>query len=207
MRSPSAAAVLVVSLVAGVGAAKPKFTSTWKAPAAEALAYAGRKVVGLIVSPDMNLRMSAEEALAQQLTAKGVQGVAAYRLIPQEEIRDPERVKGWFERAGAAGVVIMRLVDLSKDTQPSVVVWSSGSYYDSLWTYYPYVWGATINISPARTDVKIVVETLLFDIERSRLLWAGTSETTNPEGAQTLVKELVDGAAEQMRKDGLIRRK
>jgi hypothetical protein len=206
MRPLSAAAVLAVAVVAVVDA-KPKFTSTWKSPAAEAMGYAGKKVVGLIVSPDMSLRMSAEEALAQQLTAKGVQGVAAYRLIPQEEIRDPERVKGWFQRAGAAGVVIMRLVDLSKDTQPSAVVWSSGSYYDSLWSYYPYVWGATINISPARTEVKVVVETLLFDIERSRLLWAGTSESTNPEGAQTLVKELVDGAAEQMKKDGLIRRK
>src|SRR5262245_33058912 len=75
MRSLSAAAVLVISLAAVAGAAKPKFTSTWKSPAAQALAYAGKKVVGLIISPDMSLRMSAEEALAQQLTAKGVQGV------------------------------------------------------------------------------------------------------------------------------------
>lgn len=37
---------------------KAKFTSTWKAPGAPAVAYAGKKVVGLIVSDDLSLRMS-----------------------------------------------------------------------------------------------------------------------------------------------------
>jgi len=187
--------------------AKPKFTSTWKSPSAQAVQYSGKKVIGLVISDDLSLRMSAEEALARQLIARGVQGVAAYRLIPREEIRDPERVKGWFERAGASGVVIMRLLDLSKETTPSAVLWQSGTYYNSLWSYYPYAWGASFAIVPGRTDIKVVVETLLFDVAAGRLLWAGTSESTNPEGAQTLVGDIVDAAADQMKKEGLIKRK
>jgi hypothetical protein len=202
----AAVSSMVLLALSVAGAAKPTFTHTWKAPGAAGVGYAGKKVVGLVVSDDMSLRTSAEEALAHELTTKGVQGVAAYRVIPREEIRDANAAKGWFERAGAAAVVLMRLVDLTKETMPSVMVWQSGTYYGSLWSYYPYAWGASFDITPARTDVKVVVETLVFDVAGSKLLWAGTSETTNPENAQTLVKSLVNGAADQMKKDGLMRK-
>jgi len=200
------ATVFVFALTAWpASAVAQSFTATWKTPEAAAVSFAGKKVIGLIVSPDMNLRMSAEEALARELTAKGVQGVAAYKVIPAEEIRDKDRVKAWFERTGAAGVVIMRPVNVSVEEKPSRVMWQSGYQYGTLWNYYPYAWGASIEISPARTNVTIVVETLVFDIAGDRMLWAGTSETTNPKEAQAFVGKLVDAAANEMRKDGLIR--
>ena len=186
---------------------KAKFTSTWKAPGAAAMSYAGKKVVGLVVSDDLSLRMSAEEALARELTARGVEGVAAYRVIPGEEIRNPENAKRWFDKVGAAGVVIMRVVDLSKEKIPSAMVWAGASYYGSLWDYYPYAWGSAIAIGPGRTEIKVLVETLIFDIAGNKLVWAGTSETVNPKDAQATVKGIVTSAAEQMKKDGLIRKK
>jgi hypothetical protein len=203
------AAILWISWVAffvGVGA-KPKFTATWKAPGVEGVAFAGKKVVGLIVSDDLSLSMSAEEALARELTAKGAQGVAAYRLIPREEIRNKDSARRWLEQSGAAGVVIMRLVNLSKETTPSAFVWQSASYYNSLWAYYPYAWGSTFDIGASRTDIKVVVEMMVFDIAGNRLLWAGTSESVNPGDAQALVTAIADSAADQMRKDGLINRR
>jgi hypothetical protein len=199
---------IVCLALSSAAAAKAKFTSTWKSPDAGNVAYAGKKVVGLIVSNDMSLRMSAEEALSRELTSKGVQGLAAYKVIPREEVRDKDTVKAWFERAGAAGVVVLRLVDLSKETSPSVVAWQSMPYYGSFGAYYPYAWGATIDLTPAsaRTDITVVVETLIFDVSGDKLLWAGTSESSNPKGAQALIKDIVDAAVEHMKKDGLIRK-
>ena len=187
-------------------AAGQTFTATWKNPAAGETSYAGKKVVGLIVSDDMPLRQSTEEELARQLTARGVRGIPAYQAIPKEEVRDKDKAKAWFERTKTDGVVMMRLVDLTKETRPTVVAWQSAPYYGSLWGYYPYAWGAVIDLSPNKTTVNVVVETLVFDVAGNRLLWAGTSETTNPKGAQELVQKLVKAAAEQMRKDGLIRK-
>jgi len=199
------AIVLAATLAAApLAGAQAKFKSTWKAPGVTGLTARGQKIIGLVISEDMSLRMSTEEALARALTARGVQGVAAYRTIPAEEIRDKDRARGWFERTGATGVVIMRLVDIASEKEPSVVVWESGTQYTSLWNYYPYAWGATFNLGPARTNVFIAVETLAFDVANARLLWAGTSESVNPAGAQALVANLVDAAAAQMRKDGLI---
>src|SRR5436190_14978473 len=117
------ASLAIALTMLAVVEAKAKFLSTWKAPAAANMSYAGKKVVGLVVSNDLALRMSTEEALARELTGKGLQGVAAYRVIPGEEVQIPERAKAWFEQNGTAGVVVMRLVDISKEQTPSVMVW------------------------------------------------------------------------------------
>jgi len=193
--------------VAVATAAKATFTSTWKAPGAERIGYAGKKVVGLIVSEDQSVRMSGEEELARELTARGAQGMAAYRVIPREEIHDPDKAKAWFERMGVAGVVIMRLVDLSKEKIPSVVVWSSGAYYGSLWSYYPYAWTSAVALGPGRTEVRVAIETLVFDVTSNHLVWAGTSESENPGDVQALVKGIVKSASDRIKKDGLMRRK
>jgi hypothetical protein len=198
------ASFLLVSFSSAVAA--QTFTATWKNPAAGNVTYAGRKVVGLIVSNDMPLRQSTEEALARELTAKGVRGIPAYQMIPKEEIRDKDRAKAWFERTDTAGVVLMRLVDMSKETRPTVVAWESAPYYGSLWGYYPYAWGVTFDLTPNKTKVTVAVETLVFDVKSNKLLWAGTSNTSDAKDAQDLVKKLVNAAAEQMRKDGLISR-
>lgn len=189
------------------GAAKAKFKSTWKAPGVTGLNYGGRKIVGLIVSDDMPLRISTEEALASALTARGAEGVAAYRLIPKEEIRDRDNVRRWFTQSNTAAVVMMRLVDLSKERIPTEVLWTGGGYYGSLWNYYPYAWGSTYSIIPGRVDTRVVVETMVFDVNGDHPLWAGTSESVNPKDARQVVTDIVESAADRMRKDGLIRGK
>ena len=199
------ASLIVLASASWVAAANVKFLSTWKAPDANNLTFAGRKVVCLVMSGDDALRMSAEEALARELTARGVEGVSAYRLIPREEIRDRDRAKGWFERSGAAGVIVMRLVDVARETTPPSVMWGT-PMYGSLWSYYPYGWGSTYVFVPGHDDLKIVVETLAFDIAGDRLLWAGTSQTTNPKNVQAFMKDLVKACADQMRKQGLTRK-
>jgi hypothetical protein len=194
-------AALAVALTA-----KPVFTSTWKSPDAKAGSYAGKKVVGLVVSEDIDLRMSTEEALARAVTERGADGIAAYRLIPKEEIHSPESARNWFQRAGAAGVVVMRLVDLRRESSPTTTVWTTSTYYGSFWNYYPYAWTSVVELGPVRTDTTYVVETLLFDVPEAKLLWAGTSESTNPKDAQALVRDIVTVAADQMKKDGLIKK-
>src|SRR5262245_54377611 len=99
-RRLSTLAVLTLSacVAASIGLGAVKFTSTWAAPDAAGASFKGLKVVALVISDDTSLRMSGEEALTRELTARGMQGIAAYRLIPSEELKDPERAKNWFER-------------------------------------------------------------------------------------------------------------
>jgi hypothetical protein len=143
--------------------------------------------------------MSAEEALGRELSARGMQAVAAYRTIPTEELKNVDRAKAWLQREATAGVVTLRPVSQTKEQRPNAVVWTSSSYA-TLWEYYPYSWGAVYAIGPTRTDTTIVVESLIFDVSTGKLVWGGVSESVNPKTLQALVADIVKEAAEKIDK-------
>ncbi len=201
------AVVASVALSTAIGAAGPKFTSTWKAPEAAGVSFAGKKVAALIMTDDDGLRVSGEEALVRELAAIGLtQGVASYKIVPREELRDPEKAKGWYERSGVDGVVSMRLVkaDTRKTWTPSM--WTT-PYYNSLWGYYGYGWNSLYTYDPGHTQIDqvAIVETLVFSVPLNKLLWAAVSESTNPKDANRVIKDLVNQTVKEMTKQGLIR--
>ena len=179
--------------------ADAKFTSTWGAPEARGTSFKGRKVAALVVSEDLPLRMSGEEALARELSARGIEGAAAYRQIPSPELKNPDAARRWFERDGIAGVVALRPVSQDKVKRYTADVWST-PYYSSFWGFYPYSWSTTYVIGGEATDTVIVVESLIYDVASGRLLWAGVSESTNPKTLQKLVADIVKEAAKKIEK-------
>jgi hypothetical protein len=189
--------------------ASTRFNSTWKAPDAQPLNFAGQKVAALVISSEAS-RLEAEGALARELTARGVQGIPAFNLIPPTESRDKEKAKALFTAAGIAGVVAMRVVGKEQQisSSPGMGYWGA-PYYASFWGggYYGYGWGAVYDPGYLRTDTIVSVETLVYDMRTDKLVWAGRSETTNPSAVTSLIKELVAGAANEMKKQGLIRSK
>jgi len=194
--------VLILAIVTGAAVHAVTFKSIWKSPEAGTIGFAGKKVAALVISKDEALRISAEEALARQLEAIGVQGVAAYRMIPREEMQDKDKAKAWFEKIGVEGVVAMRLVSADTVKSYSPAMWSSG-YYTSLWGYYGYTWGAVWDPGYLREDRVVTVETLVFSVPRDQLLWAALSETTNPKSMDAFMKDLVTKAVKEMTKAGL----
>ena len=198
-RSMRAWSALAVIVAAGASIAAVKFTSTWVAPDAGAVSFKGQKVVALVMSDDMSLRMSAEEALARELSARGMQGVAAYRVIPREELKDPDRARGWFDREAVAGVVALRPVSHDRVKRYGPEIWT-GPSYATLWGFYPYGWTTVYVAGSNRTDTIIVVESLIYKVSTGKLVWGGVSEATNPQSLQTLVADIVKEAAEKIRK-------
>lgn len=188
---------LAVASVAVHGAVE--FTSTYAAPDAGTVSFKGQKVAALVMSDSFNLRQSAEEALARELTARGMSGIAAYKAIPKEELRDVDRAKAWFERVSVAGVVVLRPVSRETVTRPTVEVWTSASY-SSLWGYYPYGWASTSSGIGTTKDTYVVVEALIFQVSTGGLVWGGVSEATNPNNLQKLVGEIVKEAANKIRR-------
>ena len=201
------AAVAICVMAAGVLLAGPKFTSTWKAPEASTTSFAGRKIAALVISDDQGLRVSGEEALVRELAAIGLpDAVASYRIVPQEELRDADRARPWYERAGVDGVVSMRLVKAETHKSPTSAVWTSPTY-SSLWGYYGYGWQSVYVFDPggARSEHLAVIETLVFSLPQNKLLWAGVTETTNPKDAPRAIHDVVETTVKEMRAQGLLR--
>jgi hypothetical protein len=177
------------------------FRSTWKAEDVQKLDMAGKKVVAVLISHDDSLRMSVEEAMARELTARGPVGVAGYRTIPAELLQDPAKARAWFERTGAAGVVVLRVLSVDKETVASAVVWST-MYYQDFNNYYATGWGTATPIR-TRQVTTIAVETMLFDMANGKLIWGGVTESTNPKNVQTYIAGLAGEIAKELQREGL----
>ena len=194
------AAALSVSL-----AAKTKFSSVWQSPDAATISFAGKKVAALVIDKDDSLRVAGEEALVRELNARGMNGVASYRMMPKELAQDPVQAKTWYEKAGVEGVVAFRVVNDDRRRTYVPATWTS-TYYTSLWGYYGYGWGAVYDSGYVRDQRIVSLETLIFSVPKNTLVWAGLSETENPKDGQRVVTEVVKEAVSEMRKQGLAKK-
>ena len=194
-------AMVVTAMSVSVSAA-PTFLDVWKSPEVSRLDFKGKTVAALVITDNQSLQMSGEEALARELTARGGTGLPTYRFVPREELKSPEKAKGWFERRGVKGVVALRPVSRDVEKTPKVV-FTSG-YYQSFWGYYGYGWSNTYVTVASRKTTTIGVETLVYDATHDQLVWAALSETRNPDSLQEFVKELVDAVAKEMKKMKMI---
>ncbi len=200
---------LIVCAAIGVSAcATTTYTSSWRAPDAQPItSLKGQKVVGIVVTKDISMRRSGEDALAKAVTAQGAQGVAGYTIVTEDMVRDEARARAAIEASGATGVVVMRPVaksqEISSTTSMSMY---GGPMYGPYWGgYYGYGWGgAWGGATDIRTDTIVTVETLVYSLKQNKLLWAGQSKTTNPSKIDAFVRELAAGAAAEMKKVGLL---
>ena len=198
-------AIFVATVVAVTAlSAAPKFTSAWRSPEAGAVTFAGKKVAALVISHDDSLRISGEEALVRELTSRGLQSVATYRIAPKEELASADRAKVWFEKANVEGVVALRPVSQEKRLTYNVGLWVN-PYYSTLWGYYGYGWGNVYVPAFIDRDTFVIVETTIYSVPRNQLLWAAVSETKNPKSLQRFVEDLVKESVKELRKQGLAR--
>jgi hypothetical protein len=179
------------------------FTSAWKAPDAQAIDPKGKTIAALVISHDAKRRRDAETYLAYELSVRGVHGVSAYTLTGLNS-PTPDEVRARFKEAGVTGVVVMRLVghDSTTFSDPGGL---SGSVYGSFGSYYSsYGVGISYSSGYEYTESEVRIETLIYSLSPEKLLWAGTSRTSNPEGLQELITEVANAVSKEVVKQGLI---
>jgi hypothetical protein len=181
------------------------FISTWKAPDVSAINPVGKSIVTLVLTSDSSTRRAAEIYLANDLTNRGARAVPSYTLLGMEYPSvDATRAK--FKQAGVEGVVVMRMVGHHQ----TVIVdpgGFSGEAYGTFGSYYSsYGMSVSYSTGSVQTETEIQIETLIYSLTKDKLIWAGTSHSTNPEGLQSLVTEVADAVANQAVKQGLVAR-
>jgi hypothetical protein len=183
------------------------FTSTWKAPGAEGIEPVGKTIAALVISSDANSRKSAEVYLANDLSIRGAHGIPAYTLLGSDH-GNGDYARARLKEAGVDGVVVMRAVGKEQQVTytPAGASSTFGTYYGGFGSYYGYGWQTTFSTGSVRTDTVVAVETLIYSLKDDKLLWAGTSHTTNPDNLSELVTQVADAVAKQAARQGLITR-
>ncbi len=181
------------------------FLSTWRAPDARPLQLKGKKVVGVFIGKNQTLRRRAEDAMAREISARGAQGVPAYTILTDDEVKDRDAAKAKLEQLGFSGAVVMRVV--GKETQYSVepAYWGR-PYYHHFWREGYWGWGWRTVWEPGYlvADKIVSVETLVYSLDQDLLVWAGVSKTVDPTRIDPFISELATEVTKQMAKDGLL---
>jgi hypothetical protein len=199
--------ILIALALAPLACSTTTFDSTWRAPEAQPLRLQGQKVVGVFLSKSPVIRRKAEDAMAQEISARGAQGVPAYTVLSDEEVKDQEAAKAKLESLGFGGAVVMRVV--GKETQYSYepgVVWAR-PYYRHFWGgYWRWGWGVVYEPGYLSVDKVVKVETLVYSLVQDQLVWAGVSRTVDPSHIDDFIAELAKAVSEQLEKEGLLKR-
>lgn len=195
-------AAIILTLIA---CSSTTFESTWRDPEARPVSLTGKKVVGLFMSKNAATRRLAEDAMAREISARGAQGVPAYSVLSDAEVKDQELVRAKLESLGFSGVVVMRVVgsETQYSYQPSTV-WVGGPHYRSFYGgYHRYGWGTVYDPGYLTVDKIVKVETLVYSLEQDKLIWAGISQTVDPTRIDSFIGELAKAVSDRMTKDGL----
>jgi hypothetical protein len=208
MTSKPVAIAVGAALFLGVaGCASTRFTNTWKDPSAAPLSVKqGDLVVAMVMSKVETTRRSGEDMLSAELQKRGLRPIPSFTLIPLEQVDDREKALAAVRDSGAVAVFSMRPIAVTKEqtyVPPSYMGPAPGPY-GGWGPYYGYGWSAAYSPGYVRTDTLVRVEILVFDIKQDNLIWGAQSETTNPERLDLLVGDLVQAAADEMTRVGVI---
>lgn len=207
-RSPVVAvavAGLLVAVLVAAACSSTRLVSVWRAPDSGPYVLAGQKVATLVMTKHEGRRRAAEDLLARRITQGGGRGVASWTLIPQRDVRNESRAREALRAAGVDAVVSLAVVDRERETTYTHGYWTAYPRYRGFWGWYGWGWGTVYEPPRRHTNQIVSVETLVYSLKTDKLVWAATSKTENPDGAEELYESVADAVVDEMKESGLLR--
>jgi hypothetical protein len=205
-----ATALVAAGALAIAACGSTSFKSTWSAPDAGQLKIEdGTKILAMVVSPNEAKRRGMEAALVSELKEHGIDGIPAYSVVPADAGHDAEAAAPYVKKSGAAYALVVQITGKSKEITgtPSMMGMGMygaprGFYGGGFGGWGGYGWGG--GGTDIRTDTIVGVQTLLYDLSKNELVWAGQSETMNPSKAESFMRDLLKAVGNELQKAGLI---
>ena len=196
-----------LSLIAALAAAGCSTTSPivneWRNPAYGSAAFNRVMVAGPAAS--VSLRRNLEDEFLAQLHGAGIDAVASYRYLPEDDKLDDSRVKEAARQARADALIIVRSVQVEQKSQmsggyaPPISFGIFGSHVGASWSGLGEAPGAY------RYD-EYTSETTLHDVVKNEVVWTGTTKTSETENARTAIKSYVEAVVKSLAEKNLLRR-
>jgi hypothetical protein len=191
-------AVTLIALLTLMACTGTTIKDSWLDPSVTSSQHF-KKIAVAVMSQDPMIRRTAEDTLVAKI--KRAQAVPMYTLIPESEEEDPARVKARLQEAGVDGVVVMRMIGADKQT-----TWVPGQYpqpYYGFGGYWGYAHPMAYSPGYLQTDTIVQVETNVYSLADDKLVYAARSETFNPTSAASMVREIANAIAGDLKKRGL----
>ena len=179
--------IVSVTLTLSACSTASPILSEWRNPA-YALGPFKRIMVGGL-SRETSARRNFEDEFVVQLRAAGIDALASYRYIPEDEGIDENNLKQAAQNARADAVLFARSVKMEQKTNygPTFPYLSFGIFGSNVGAS----WSGLSSAPGAYRYNEYTSETTLYDVAKNEVVWTGTIKTTEPENVQTAIKSYV----------------
>ena len=183
----------------GCSTATPPIVSEWRNPAHVSGPFKRIMVGG--PSGDASVRRSFEDEFVVQLRAAGVDALASYRDIPDDQKIDEDELKQVAQKARADAVLFARSVQVEQKTKfGPTFPFSFGVFGSNVGASWSGPAGSA-NVSRYK---EYTSETALYNMAKNDLVWSGTIRTTEPENVQTAIKSYVEAVIKALEAQNLL---
>jgi len=182
-----------------------RFVSTWKAPDAPPLAVKqGDKVVAMVISKVESTRKKDEDAICDELRARGFRPIPSYTLVPTDQVDDQEKALATLRNSAATAIFAARPISVDTSEKYVPTQWADGTPLMDFGSFYNLGWQSQTTPAHTVTTTVVRVQLLVYSLPQGKLLWSADSETTDPGQLDSFFAELVKTAAAQMTKEGVL---
>jgi hypothetical protein len=204
------AAPFVILFLAGCGGPSTSLTGQWANPD-----YKKKEeidnifVIGVAPKSEANRQMF-ESELSSELQSKGVNAIPSLSVMAFSDSVSKEKVEQICKEKDLDAILITRLVDTKKEENyvPSTTYVTGSPYYGSWYGYYGYGYnyGYSVSTTPGYTytDTIVILESNLYSVKDGTLVWAGTSQTFNPNSAQDVIDPLTKLIVQSLLQNGIV---
>ena len=157
------------------------------------------------MDPNEATRRAAEDALVERIGSD--RAVASHTMFTAQEVQNAQdneaAVRREVQDAGVDAAIVMRMVNEQQKLSYTPGM-SYPSYYGGFYGFYGYGWGMAYSPGYLRTDTIVSVETNVYDLDGDELIWAGVTETFNPNEVSQMVNEIANAVSKDLRNRGLL---
>jgi hypothetical protein len=181
-----------------------KVPTSWKDPA-----YSGpglAKIFVIAIGENDGARRLFEDHLARELAKQGVVAETSYTHLPNTDRLSEGAIREAMVGGGFDGVTISHLVgEKEKTTYVPPRTYTVPRTYGGYYGYYRSNWDVVHEPGYYKTDTIVRLETSLYDVQNSSMVWNGQSDTMNPNSIADGIESATRAIAKQIKKDGVLR--
>lgn len=134
-------------------------------------------------------------------------GVVSYDYLDKDiSVKSEEVIRQKIKQDGFDGAITMRLMDVDKERVKYRSNNLMSPYFNTFSGYYFFNWPYYANSSYYLTTKTYTVETIVFSISEDKVIWTGTTQTTDPDGLTKMTEEIAKVVYDKMIKDGFIKK-
>lgn len=205
--------VLIIAVILVLGTLlfgrSSKLIMSWRNPS-YAPAKKFHRVLAMGFSNKMEVRADFEDALAAELTSKGLEAIAGNTILlrPPGTKLDLTYLREQIAANQIEAVVVSRLVKVDNTVTyvPGTPYFTPYPYYNTFYGYYGTLYPMIYSPGYLEKEKKVRVETNLYvtTAPDGQLIWTGTTDTFNPSNVHNAIKGLVNLLVTKMEKDGAL---